>query len=794
MRPEADRFVTPGVIALGVCLVVGLIPATLRAQSVLTSQEAESGAAPQEVTGDIIIGDDSAEPEGATDAGALTGRPTVRPPRTEMAPSIDGQLDDAIWHNAVRITEFVQQRPLDGAPATEATEVYIAYDTTNIYFGFYAHYADPNIVRANRTDRDRAFVDDMFTVYFDTFLDQQRAYVFTVNGYGVQGDSILNSPGFGGGGGRGGGGPRGGGFGAPRGDTSWNALFDSAGQLVEDGFTAEMSIPFKSLRYPQRGDGTPHRWGFQIARSIQDKDETDVWSPVSRSVAGFLPQMGVLEGMTNLSTSRNIEILPTFTAVQFGGLDDTTGAFVNDRADPEGGLNFKYGVTSNLIADLTLNPDFSQIESDRPQIAVNQRFDLFFPELRPFFLEGAEIFSIGGPVTMVHTRTIADPLYGAKLTGKAGSTTIGVMYANDEAPGAVAEQDDPMFGRSAQTFVGRIRYDLYAESHIGVVFTDREFLDSYSRAGGLDSNFRLGDTHSFSFRALGTRHRDLDGVDTTGYLVDASLRKRGRNLRYGISSNALSPDFKTDVGFVRRTDQRRANGNISYRWWPETWLISWGPSARYGRSYAFDGVLEDEDRQIGVNFSFTNNLAFNTEVSRDMERFGGIDFDKTRYRLFGRMNTSRLFGFALGYNFGDQIFYDSENPYLGRHHGIFSNINLRLIPRLRSEIGINTSHFTDTRNNADEVVFDVKIFRALTTYQFTDRFLLRNITEYNTFDKALGLNFLVTYRVNSGTVFYVGYDDRYQQGDLIDDEYFPTTGLQRTNRAFFMKFQYLFRY
>ena len=459
----------------------------------------------------------------------MTGRPTVRPPRSQTAPSIDGQLDDAIWQNAARITEFVQQRPLDGVPATEATEVYIAYDSTNIYLGFYAHYSDPSIVRANRTDRDRAFVDDMFTVYFDTFLDQQRAYVFTVNGYGVQGDSILNSRSFGGGGfARGGGGPPGGGFGAPRGDSSWDALFDSAGQLVEDGFTAEISIPFKSLRYPQRGDGTPHRWGFQITRSIQDKDETDVWSPVSRSVAGFLPQMGVLEGMTSLSTSRNIEILPTFTAVQFGALDDTTGAFVNDRADPPGGLNFKYGVTSNLTADLTLNPDFSQIESDRPQIAVNQRFDLFFPELRPFFLEGAEIFSVGGHVTMVNTRTIADPLYGAKLTGKAGSTTIGVMYANDEAPGALAERDDPVFGRSAQTFVGRVRYDLYAESHIGVVFTDRELLDSYSRAGGIDSNFRLGDTHSVSFRALGTRHRDLDGVDSTGYLVDASLRKRGR--------------------------------------------------------------------------------------------------------------------------------------------------------------------------------------------------------------------------------------------------------------------------
>ena len=218
------------------------------------------------------------------------------------------------------------------------------------------------------------------------------------------GDSVLGA-------GRGfGGRARGGQFaGGPLGDLSWDALFDTAGQLVEDGFTAEMAIPFKSLRYPQRGDDTPHRWGLQIVRVIRGKDEVVVWSPVSRDVAGFLPQMGVLDGMQGLSTSRNIEILPTFTAVQFGALDDGTGDFVTDNS-PEGGLNFKYGITSNLTTDFTLNPDFSQIESDRPQIALNQRFALFFPELRPFFLEGAEIFAVTPlPFTVVYTRTIVDP-------------------------------------------------------------------------------------------------------------------------------------------------------------------------------------------------------------------------------------------------------------------------------------------------------------------------------------------------------------------------------------------------
>ena len=524
---------------------------------------------------------------------------------------------------------------------------------------------------------------------------------------------------------------------------------------------------------------------------IRGKDEVVVWSPVSRDVAGFLPQMGVLDGMQGLSTSRNIEILPTFTAVQFGALDDGTGDFVTDNS-PEGGLNFKYGITSNLTTDFTLNPDFSQIESDRPQIAVNQRFALFFPELRPFFLEGAEIFEVTPlPFTVVHTRTIVDPLYGAKLTGKVGKTTVGVMYANDEAAG---DLDDPLAaaaGQSAQTFVGRIRYDLYSESHIGAIFTDREFLDSHSRLAGIDGNFRLGDTHTLAVRLMGTQHRDLDGVDTTGHLAGLFVRKSGRNLSYGLGSFMLSPDFETDVGFVRRTDQRAAAANLTYRWWPETWLVNWGPQLNYSRNYDFDGVLNDENARVGVNFQFAQNTGFTASVSRDMERFGGFDFFKTRYRLNTTVS-ARLLGIGFGLNGGDQIFFDPDAPYLGYETGIFAVLGLRPVSRFRSEINFNTSRFTDPRND-DARVFDVKIVRALTTYQFTDRLLLRNIAEYNSFDETVGLNFLVTYRINAGTVFYVGYDDRYQQGDLIDEEFFPTTQLQRTNRAIFTKLQYLFR-
>ncbi|MCY4601505.1 MAG: DUF5916 domain-containing protein [Acidobacteria bacterium] len=740
----------------------------------------------------------------ATGAGVLTGRPTVRPPRILTAPVIDGRLDDPVWREAAFLDEFVQRQPLDGAPATEATEVYIAYDSANIYIGAHVYYSQPNMIRANRADRDRPIADDAFLVYFDPFLDQQRAYVFGVNGYGVQSDSIMNSRGGGGGlGGRGGGfgGARTGPGGAPRGDFSWDALYETAGQLVDDGYVIEMAIPFKSLRYPQRTGNAPHRWGFQIARTVRGKDESVVWSPVSRSVAGFLTQMGVIEGMTGLSTSRNLELLPTFTAFRFGSLDTATGGFADRDIEPEGGMNIKYGVTSDLTADVTFNPDFSQIESDQPQIEVNQRFDLFFPELRPFFLEGAEIFQFRGPVNLVHTRTITNPRYGAKLTGKAGNTTIGVMYADDDVTGALADPGDAAFGSTARTFVGRVRYDLYAESFVGAIFTDRQRADGHNRVAGIDSNFRLGDTHSFGIRAVGSEDVQGDGTKTTGYLINASLQKQGRNVTYALGWYDLSPDFNTEVGFLERTDQRWVLGMFSYRWWPEAWLINWGPRFTYSRNHNFNGVLEDESADARLEFEFARNITLNATGSRALERFGGVDFWKTRFNSFVTVSASRRIAVGLGIDRGDQIFFDPDNPYLGADAGWIVFLNARLFDRLQSNVNIITNRFTDPARGGAQV-FDVKIARALTTFQFTERFLIRNITEYNSLDKKLGLNALFTYRINAGTVFYAGYDDRYRRANQIDldlnadgllERPWMSTEFRRENRAIFVKFQYLFR-
>ena len=305
--------------------------------------------------------------------------------------------------------------------------------------------------------------------------------------------------------------------------------------------------------------------------------------------------MGVLEGMTQLSTSRNLEVLPTLTTIQYGNIDPTVPGFVNQAADPDAGVNFKYGITSDLTADFTVNPDFSQIESDRPQIEVNRRYPLFFSELRPFFVEGAEIFNIAAPVTFVHTRTIVDPDYGAKLSGQLGRFSLGVLTANDRAPGKVDDPSDSAFSQKAQTLITRARYDLYAESHLGAIVTNREFLDDYSRVFGLDGNFRLSPTIVADFRLVGSRYKNHSEKESDVHILSSRIVQNSRNIRWTLFAFQVSPEFDTDVGFVRRRGYRNLTSDLGYQFWPENWMINWGPEISYTRNYDYEGVLQDEN-------------------------------------------------------------------------------------------------------------------------------------------------------------------------------------------------------
>ena len=497
-------------------------------------------------------------------AGA--GRPVVTAMRAAQAPAIDGRLDDAIWRTAPLLDAFVQEEPVEGAAATEQTEVRVAYDNEKVYFGIYAHYSDVTQRRVNRSDRDKLDNDDTVTITLEPFLDYLRGYSFSVNGYGVQNDSMIvvqNAQSTAGG------------------DRNYNALYYSGGQLTDDGWTAEIAIPIRSLRYPSRKAGEAHRWGFQVRRVVKSKDEFDVWSPVSRNDPNFLGQIGTLTGMSDFSTQRNFELLPTFTASSQGRLDPSTGEYTTVNGS-DAGIGLKYGISSNLTFDFTYNPDFSQVESETQQIDINQRFPLNFAELRPFFLEGREIYEIAGRPQAVQTRRIVDPRYGAKLTGKVGSkTSIGLFLADDEAPGKV-DPLDAAYGQKAQNVLGRVKYDLYRNSHVGMIFTDREIVnssgpmrDDYSRLLGTDLALRMGETGNFGYRFYKSDREEL-GVRKTGWATEMSIRQNGRHFSWASIQNALSPNFGNQLSFIERVDAIAWMPQVGYQWFPEDWIRTWG--------------------------------------------------------------------------------------------------------------------------------------------------------------------------------------------------------------------------
>ena len=307
----------------------------------------------------------------------------------------------------------------------------------------------------------------------------------------------------------------------------------------------------------------------------------------------------------------------------------------------------KYGITSDLTADLTINPDFSQIESDQPQIEVNQRFPLFYSELRPFFLEGSEIFQIEAPVTFVHTRTIVDPDYGAKLSGQVGRLALGVLSANDRAPGRVTNTADPAFGESARTHIARARYELFPESNLGAILTDRGFLGGYSRTFGADGNFRLSPTVSSDFRAVGRASRRRGGDERRPHDLDPAPPERTEPQLVAFRLPGL-PDFETEVGFVRRRDIRTVTAELDYRFWPESWIINWGPTLNYGQNYDYEDVRQDENLAAGVSFNFARLISLSTSLNWDMERYQEIDFRMRSFSIQSNVNSNRAIRSAAG--------------------------------------------------------------------------------------------------------------------------------------------------
>ncbi|MDQ3170911.1 MAG: carbohydrate binding family 9 domain-containing protein, partial [Acidobacteriota bacterium] len=467
--------------------------------------------------------------------------PAIVIPRVAAPPQLADYLDGVPPGGEVAVTTFVQREPGDGTPASQQTEAYLSYDDTHLYVIFVARDREPEKIRASLTRREGFSNNDYVGVMLDTFLDRRRAYLFIVNPLGVQLDGVT----------------------AERNDDmSFDTVWESEGRLTAFGYVTRMAIPFKSLRFP--GADT-QQWGIALARNIPRVNETSFWPYITKRIARPEPQMAVATGISGISPGRNMQVIPyaAFTGARF--LDPDAPAFVRDNTF-RAGVDGKIVVKDALTFDVTLNPDFSQIESDEPQVTINQRFEVFFNEKRPFFIENASYFQT--PINLFFSRRIADPLAGLRVTGKARGWSAGGLLIDDRAPGERLEQADPLHpdaGARAGIGVVRVQRDLPRESTIGALATVRDFASSQSRVLAVDTRLKLSDTWVFSAQAA-MSELSGQGADETGQAYSLLFDRSGRNWGAFLSYEQISPGFRAPLGFVRRTDTRRLFPFVRYTW------------------------------------------------------------------------------------------------------------------------------------------------------------------------------------------------------------------------------------
>src|SRR5882724_8385030 len=425
----------------------------------------------------------------------------VRMPRFDKPPVIDGKLDDEIWKQAALLKDFYQVQPGDNIAPSKPTEVMLGYDSKFFYVAFHC-YDEPDKVRATIPKRDNIWNDDYVGILFDTFNDGRKAYEFDFSPLGIQADGTWTD-----------------GQGE---DFNPDIVMESKGIVTQDGWTVEAAIPFKSLRYVA---GKDKLWGAHFWRRIKRfNNELDMWMPINRDISSWLAQEGHLAGLEGISTERTLELIPSLTLSETGKRKATLsqaqlatgmldpGRMVNEPIKFDPGLTGKYSITPNVTLDFAVNPDFAQVESDQLVVTANQRFPIFFPEKRPFFLEGVDIFNT--TIAAVHTRAIIDPDFAVKLTGKIDRNTFGLMVASDNGPGNFSPEErltaNPrLVDKNASVGVLRLKHDIgKKDSFIGFLGTYRRFVDQYNELGGLDTRLRINKVTTFSAQALVTHSRE----------------------------------------------------------------------------------------------------------------------------------------------------------------------------------------------------------------------------------------------------------------------------------------------
>jgi hypothetical protein len=733
------------------------------------------------------------------------GSPTADIPRIEAAEiRVDGVLDEPAWSQAAHLTGFWQYQPVDGRPAEEATEVLVWYAPDAIYFGVIAYDREPSAIHATVADRDNIDSDDHVILELDTFHDRRRAFVFAVNPLGAQSDGVRSE-------------------GAGQvsslipGTTDKNPDFtwESKGRITDRGYEVEIRIPFKSLRFPGSG---PQTWGFNATRVVQRTGYTDTWTDVRRANASFLGQEGALGGLHDLKRGVAIEAQPFVTATA-NGSRDTAGGFDRESVNPDAGLNFRLGFTSYAL-DATINPDFSQVESDAGQVTLNERFALFFPEKRPFFLEGIELF--GTPQTLVYTRRIVNPKGGAKFTGKLGQLGVAHLTAVDEADGG-----DAWFN------ITRLRRDFGRNSIAGVTFTNRDQGSLHNRVLAGDFRYVWGLYFAqFQYGASFTR----DGsVSRTAPIWLAEWDRTGRSWGFNYQLNGLGRGFDDQAGFVNRLRGGVVNGHIFNRLTlygargallenltvfggPErTWLYD-----RFGLEPGLEG-----DENVDATFHLRGGWELNGHFERDFVNFqdssyagytagspAGFDyrpaddFSGFVWQAGVTTPTWQQLGATVKYRRGRLAIF--EEGTTGRGWLLTAEANLRPTSTVRMALtgtvfrvarldGSEFARSTIPRLKVEYQPNRSLFFRAIGEYRSDRRAALlepgtgqplfvsgesQPVTEFN----GLRVDLLASFEPTPGTVAFLGYGS-----SLETDAEFNWSRLQRRNDGFFVKLAYQLR-
>lgn len=738
-------------------------------------------------------------------ADVPTGSNTVRAVRFERAPVIDGRMDDEAWAGAARIEGFHQVQPGDNLAPSQPTTVLIGYDRRALYLAFHA--ADTSgRVRATLARRDAIADDDIVGVYLDTFRDRRRAYYIFFNPYGIQADGIYTE-------------------GRPDPDLTVDLVIDSKGTIDADGngYTVEAAIPFASLRYERDRGGASPGWRLHVQRFIRrDRNEQISWMPLSRSRSSLLDQAGSLGELTDIGEGRPLEIIPTSVVT------DDRASNGSSNADLAPGISVNFGMTPTMNVAFTANPDFAQVEADQLVLTANQRFPIFYDEKRPFFLEGIDVFQT--PINLMHTRTIVDPDYALKLTGRQGRTTIGVLYADDGADGA-------------KKGVFRLKRDVGRESTVGATMTTVEDGETFSRLVSADTRMRLSDqtvltaqiAGSFAdvpFRDLefgGLRQRDGRGV---GY--HAKLERRGRHVVTALTASGSSADYRADLGFVRRMNINTVNLTTTYNSEPRPdarlilWtatnvtVAQWDWQGRANWVYIYPQLHLNFRRQTSLRvFAYRDyERVFEEEfgVRRGPGRAGAFIGDSERSTSWEGFivtaSTSPNEAFALStsiskswdvfdYDFGNGPKFPRVSPAAVIKPGapldpgaatsttISGDVTWRPIDALR--VSLAASRDTLVRNDNGRIAYDSTLLSWRTTYQFTRFTSVRLRTDWDSANATLRGQYLFGWTPNPGTAIYAGYNDvaTIDGYDAVTGG--PVAGFRRNGRTLFVKLSYMLR-